>query len=374
MITREEYLELKELYNDGYRWIARDENGYVYVYYGEPKKLVSIWKDSEPGGSSCCLNKYVFPYIKWEDEKPTKINDLIRDYESHQIITGENTLNDFFGTDNFNIKYVPQFKDLLSSLKKDVEYLENKSSFEHRSKQEETNMNKSELIKEVEDILNDICIYDYQLGEHEEKTIWTISSITIRKIFSSIEKHSPVSVGENVKVTIPQFVADWIEEVKGLERRFKLEHLCDTLRMPKKVYDWLDEQECTTDILARAWLDGFIVNEDEPLYYALIKGHELSNNEFKYWSCNAYNSGDLFISSKHPKAKCINRMTKNNWDKFGINSSNANFRSEFKYWSCNAYNSGDLFIWSKHPKARCINRMTKNNWNKLGINSSNANF
>src|SRR5574344_938539 len=131
MITREEYLELKELYNDGYRWIARDENGYVYVYYGEPKKLVSIWKDSEHGGSSCCVNKYVLPYIKWEDEKPTKINDIIRDYESHQIITGGNTLNDFFGTDNFNIKYVPQFKDLLSSLKKDVEYLENKSLFEH---------------------------------------------------------------------------------------------------------------------------------------------------------------------------------------------------------------------------------------------------
>lgn len=29
---------------------------------------------------------------------------------------------------------------------------------------------------------------------------------------------------------------------------------------------------------------------------------------------------------------------------------------------------------NKYPKASCINRMTKNNWNKLGINSSNADF
>src|SRR5574344_1310973 len=231
MITREEYLELKELYNDGYRWIARDENGYVYVYYGEPKKLLSIWKDSEDGGSSCCLNKYVFPYIKWEDEKPTKINDIIRDYDSHLVITEGN------------------------------------------------NLNKAELIKEIKEILDDIGVCDYELGECDEDTIWTISSITIREIFSAIEKHSPVSVSEKVKVTVPQFVADWIEEVKALKRSFKLEILFDTTEMPDDVYDWLDERYGDTDILAKAWLDGYVVEKEELYTVRLKNGYHLCKYE-----------------------------------------------------------------------------------------------
>ena len=30
----------------------------------------------------------LFKYVKWEDDKPTKIDDLIRDYESHKEIVG----------------------------------------------------------------------------------------------------------------------------------------------------------------------------------------------------------------------------------------------------------------------------------------------
>ena len=126
MITKYEYLTLKERYKSGYRWIARDKDGCLYIYYSEPKRLVYSW-DTERGCSEWSLNDDSFPCIKWEDEEPTKILDLIQDYEKHE-----------------NLKR---------------------------------------------------------------------------------------------KVKIPQFVADWIEEVKGLERRFKLEHLCDTLKMPNKVYD-----------------------------------------------------------------------------------------------------------------------------------------
>ena len=63
----------------------------------------------------------------------------------------------------------------------------------------------------------------------------------------------------------------------------------------------------------------------EPLYYALIKGHELSSNESKYWNSEVYDSGDLFIGQKGPRAKCVNRMTKENWNRLGINESNAEF-------------------------------------------------
>ena len=76
--------------------------------------------------------------------------------------------------------------------------------------------------------------------------------------------------------------------------------------------------------LTRAWLDGYEV-EEESLYYALIKGHELSSDVLKYWNLAAYNLGHLLIGRKDPKARCINRMTKKNWNTFGINESNADF-------------------------------------------------
>src|SRR5574344_2264776 len=165
MITKEEYLELKKLYNDGYRWIARDSCEIIYAYKLEPIKLAFSWKYSKNNMATTCGDDFLLPYVyvKWEDVKPTSIVDLINEYEAHKLL-----------------------------------------------------------------------------------------------------------VGEKVKVTVPQ-------------------------------------------------------SEDEPLYYALIKGHELSSNEFTYWRCNAYNSGDLFIGSKSPKDSCINRMTKNNWNKLGISSSNADF-------------------------------------------------
>lgn len=64
---------------------------------------------------------------------------------------------------------------------------------------------------------------------------------------------------------------------------------------------------------------------EKPLYYALIKGHELTSNEFKYWNFKAYSSGELLVGSKYPKDSCINRMTKSNWNEVGVNSSNADF-------------------------------------------------
>lgn len=166
MITKEEYEILKQYRAEGYSYLSRDKDNLLCVNMYKPRKLNERWLW---GTKHLLLNRDTLKCVRWEDEKPTKINDLIRDYESHMVITEGN------------------------------------------------NLNKAELIKEI---------------------------------------------------------------------------------------------------------------EDEPLYYALIKGHELSSNKFKYWSCNAYDSGDLFIGSKHPKARCINRMTKNNWNKFGISSSNADFVAE----------------------------------------------
>ena len=160
MITREEYGWLNIHRSEGFRWIARDKNKELYVYTTEPEKRECEWRTTKLNSSGVYNDDdgyRLFQDIKWEDEEPTKIDDLIRDYESHQVI-----------------------------------------------------------------------------------------------------------VGEKVKVEIPQFVARWIEEVKGLKRNFKLEYLFDTTEMPDDVFGWLDERDGDTDILARAWLDGFVVSEDTP--------------------------------------------------------------------------------------------------------------
>ena len=160
MITREEYGWLNIYRSEGFRWIARDKNKGLYVYTTEPEKRGCEWRTTKLNSSGVFNDEgyRLFQDIKWEDEKPTKIDDLIRDYESHQVITSKND-----------------------------------------------------------------------------------------------------------KVAIPSFVADWIEEVKGLKRNFKLEYLFDTSEMPDDVFNWLDERYGDTDILARAWLDGYVV-EKEKLY------------------------------------------------------------------------------------------------------------
>ena len=170
MITREEYGWLNTYRSEGFRWIARDKDKGLYVYTTEPEKRECEWRTTKLNSSGVYNDDgyRLFRYIKWEDEEPTRIDDLIRDYESHQVI-----------------------------------------------------------------------------------------------------------VGEKVKVTIPQYVADWIEEVKGLKRNFKLEYLFDTYEMPDDVYDWLDERYGDTDILARAWLDGFIIEKEKLYTVRLANGNYL---------------------------------------------------------------------------------------------------
>lgn len=144
MITKYGYLKLKEQYKSGYRWIARDKDKRLYVYTTEPKKIEYEWRTNKFNSSGVYSDDsyHLFPCVKWEDEEPTKIDDLIRDYESHQVITGGN------------------------------------------------NVNKAELAKEIEDVFDNIGIHDYRIGERcENYSNWRIDSKTIRKILSAIEKH-----------------------------------------------------------------------------------------------------------------------------------------------------------------------------------------
>ena len=67
-----------EYLREGYKYVARDENGDLFVYKTQPRKMEKYCNWTTSGG---CLNLYLhfnvdFPMVKWEDDKPWLIEDL----------------------------------------------------------------------------------------------------------------------------------------------------------------------------------------------------------------------------------------------------------------------------------------------------------
>lgn len=74
-ITEDEKTILRNLPRR-YEWIARDENGLLYIFQGKPKKKEFTWT---VGFGSRCLNLFdhLFKMVKWEDDEPWRIEDLL---------------------------------------------------------------------------------------------------------------------------------------------------------------------------------------------------------------------------------------------------------------------------------------------------------
>lgn len=65
---------LQQLYDEGYRYLARDENTFLYAYKQRPVKEQTIWSDTHY--ISSCLQLYsflCFKDIKWANEEPLDI-------------------------------------------------------------------------------------------------------------------------------------------------------------------------------------------------------------------------------------------------------------------------------------------------------------
>lgn len=173
MITREEYELLKQYRAKGYGWIARDKNCGLYAFKVMPVKFYPFWR-AENGFHLPCLigecGDNILTCVTWKDEEPTKINDLINDYESHQTL-----------------------------------------------------------------------------------------------------------VGESMKVTVPQFVAEWIEKCKSI---YTLRRLFSETRMPDSVKDWTSGDGDHCNLMARAWLDGYEIEKEKLYTVTLANGSCLSKAGF----------------------------------------------------------------------------------------------
>lgn len=70
------------------------------------------------------------------------------------------------------------------------------------------------------------------------------------------------------KVQVPQFVADWIEECKNDD--FHLFGAMEAISLNQKKLDYWFREDDNMEIFARAWLDGYEV-EEEKQYYVRFK-------------------------------------------------------------------------------------------------------
>lgn len=58
-----------------YKWVARDKNGFICMYIKKPSKCECSW-----GGCKYMLLPFdhLFKFIKWEDEEPYLIEELLK--------------------------------------------------------------------------------------------------------------------------------------------------------------------------------------------------------------------------------------------------------------------------------------------------------
>lgn len=73
-LTEDEKVILRNI-EKKYKWIARDEDGSLCAYESKPKKTNFFWF-AEFYGHLCY--SHLFQFIKWEDEEPLLIEDLLK--------------------------------------------------------------------------------------------------------------------------------------------------------------------------------------------------------------------------------------------------------------------------------------------------------
>lgn len=59
-------------------WFARCKNGDLCIYSEKPTKLTNCWFSNYKTYSNITLFNLPFPFIKWEDEEPWSVEDLLK--------------------------------------------------------------------------------------------------------------------------------------------------------------------------------------------------------------------------------------------------------------------------------------------------------
>lgn len=81
VLTADEKVILRNI-NKDFKYIARDSDTDLYIYNNKPIKMTTCWNTE--GGVFCSLEcfAHLFPFVKWEDEEPYLIEDLLKEEEN----------------------------------------------------------------------------------------------------------------------------------------------------------------------------------------------------------------------------------------------------------------------------------------------------
>ena len=58
-------------------WVARDEDGELYLHLMEPQKVTGQWTAPDLHLGYIKLGDVVFPEVQWSDEEPTRVKITI---------------------------------------------------------------------------------------------------------------------------------------------------------------------------------------------------------------------------------------------------------------------------------------------------------
>ncbi len=78
-LTKFEYEYLKVAKKEEFNFIARDGDGRLFLYKNKPFKSLDEWIVAS---KVCCrILDSLFKFVKWEDEEPYNIDEILRNYE-----------------------------------------------------------------------------------------------------------------------------------------------------------------------------------------------------------------------------------------------------------------------------------------------------
>lgn len=79
-LTQFEYEYLKFAKENEYNFIARDKNGTLVIYNIALHKTDTLWCTASAKWDKVKFNN-LFKFVKWEDEEPYNIDEILRNYE-----------------------------------------------------------------------------------------------------------------------------------------------------------------------------------------------------------------------------------------------------------------------------------------------------
>lgn len=83
LLSLDEYIILKNV-SENFKWIARDESDFLYLYNTKPYKKECGWDWDNAYFSNFNIYKNLFQFIKWSDDEPYEIEKLLAAYEENE--------------------------------------------------------------------------------------------------------------------------------------------------------------------------------------------------------------------------------------------------------------------------------------------------